>query len=186
MKRLIVLFIWFLVLAGVACAVKSVTPSPSPTIQIVRVLPTSTTTTAPTKTPTPTASLTPTLTPLPSSTPFPSSTPPPTATPGRGPELLEIGQSGRSVTINAVRIGNGPQAVLFVGGLHAGFAPNTVSLASQAADYFSEAPNLVPETITLYIVVSLNPDSAYAPGEIAGRLNARGVDLNRNWDCNWR
>ncbi|MCP4359688.1 MAG: hypothetical protein GY796_16905 [Chloroflexi bacterium] len=34
---------------------------------------------------------------------------------------------------------------------------------------------------------NLNPDAVMiAPGLVDGRLNANGVDLNRNWDCRWQ
>ena len=75
---------------------------------------------------------------------------------------------------------------LFVGGLHAGSAPSTVALARQAAEHFRSRPEEVPSSVTLVIVLNANPDALRAPGKLEGRLNAAGVDLNRNWECEWQ
>ena len=115
----------------------------------------------------------------------PSATPTATATIDIGPEQLEVGRSVQNRPIEAVRFGGGEKTIVFVGGLHAGFAPGTVSLARQAVSYFERNPQEVPAGATLYIIISASPDSPNAPGELAGRLNANGVDLNRNWDCRW-
>jgi len=46
---------------------------------------------------------------------------------------------------------------------------------------------LVPVSTTLYIVPLLNPDGLAAGSDaIVGRMNANGVDLNRNWDYQWQ
>lgn len=96
-----------------------------------------------------------------------------------------VGRSVQNAPIEVVRFGSGARAVLFIGGLHAGAAPGTVTLANRAITYFTQNPTAVPETLTVYVMPSANPDSPLAPGELAGRLNANGVDLNRNWDCRW-
>ena len=154
-------------------------------------LPPAKTKTAPQTPLSPTAAATPSpiaTTAPPTLPPSPTNTPWPTVTPLPNPEAEEIiiGQSVRGVPITAMRVGNGPTGILLVGGLHAAYAPNTVALAQQAADYFSRNPELVPATHTLYIIISLNPDSAGEPGFTPGRLNANGVDPNRNWDCDWQ
>ncbi len=129
-----------------------------------------------THTPPPAQAAEPTLTPTAS----------PTATADLGPERFAIGRSVLGSAIENVRFGSGPKTVIFVGGLHAGSAPSTVSLAQRAITYFTDNPQTIPPTVTLYIVPNANPDSPYAPGELSGRLNANGVDLNRNWDCRWK
>jgi hypothetical protein len=128
----------------------------------------------------------PTLTPLPSSTasPAPTGEATATATPS-GPRTEVIGYSAQNNPIEAVRFGDGGNAVVFIGGLHAGAAPGTVTLANRAIGHFSDNPDAVPAAVTLYIIPSANPDSPYEPGELAGRLNANDVDLNRNWGCEW-
>lgn len=133
-----------------------------------------------------TATLTPTLTarttPLPSLAPTPTPVPSPTAW---QPATLTIGRSVNGAPIEARRFGGGSRVLLFIGGLHAGFAPASVEVAQEAAAYFSDNPDAVPASLTVYIVPNANPDSPTAPGDLLGRLNANNVDLNRNWDCNW-
>lgn len=114
-----------------------------------------------------------------------------TATPSAIPSSrrsrnLFIGSSVNGRSIEVAEIGSGNQRIIFVGGLHAGSAPSTVALAQQAADYFRSHPEAVPGNVTLGIVLNANPDARYAPGKLEGRLNAAGVDLNRNWDCEWQ
>ena len=134
----------------------------------------------------PTHTPTATHTPLPAFTPAPSTTP--SVTPFadlRGSELTVLGQSAGGHDIELMRFGNGPQSVLLVGGIHSGTAPNTVEVAQQLINYFVTNITAVPNNVTLYIIPNLNPDAVVAPGEARGRLNANGVDLNRNWDCHW-
>ena len=131
-----------------------------------------------------------TAVPIPTDTQTPTATslPPteiPTATPDLGPETIIIGQSVRGAQIEAVRLGDGDKSIVMIGGLHAGAVPGSVSLAEQAIRYFQDNLPLIPNNATLYIVPSVSLDSPYSPGELEGRLNANGVDLNRNWDCRW-
>jgi hypothetical protein len=102
-----------------------------------------------------------------------------------GPEQVEVGRSVQNRAIEAIRFGSGANTIIFIGGLHAGFAPSTVLMAQQAANYFERNPQEIPANATVYIILSASPDSPNAPGQLAGRLNANGVDLNRNWDCRW-
>ncbi len=97
-----------------------------------------------------------------------------------------VGVSNNAVPIEALRIGNGPENYLFIGGIHAGMAPSTVSLVEELAAYYEKNPEAIPSHVTLYFIPSLNPDSPEAVGTYEGRLNANGVDLNRNWGCGWQ
>jgi serine/threonine protein kinase len=131
-------------------------------------------------------------TPKPTDTyPPPTETAPPTETPPAPTAtavLIEtqiIGQSVNNRDIEAVRFGNGPNVVIFIGGLHAGAAPSSVSLANRAISHFSNNLADVPTNVTLYIIPNANPDTPLAPGELDGRLNVNNVDINRNWDCRW-
>ena len=124
--------------------------------------------------------------PTPITEPTQTATASPTATADLGPEWSAVGRSVLGSAIENVRFGMGPKSIIFVGGLHAGSAPSTVSLAQRAITYFTDNPQTIPPTVTLYIIPNANPDSPYAPGELSGRLNANGVDLNRNWDCRWK
>jgi predicted Ser/Thr protein kinase len=101
------------------------------------------------------------------------------------PVITTIGQSANGTPLELVRLGSGPTTLVFVGGLHAGFAPGTVELANQIIAYFSENLSEIPPEISLLILPNVNPDSPRAPGQLVGRLNGNGVDLNRNWDCRW-
>lgn len=121
---------------------------------------------------------------------LPTDTATPTATavlptPFPTPAILEIGRSVNDTPLTAVRFGAGGTAVVLIGGLHAGFAPGSVLLAEEMIAYFSEHLDEIPPEISLFILPNVNPDSAAAPGQLPGRLNDNGVDLNRNWDCRW-
>ncbi|MCA9919606.1 MAG: protein kinase [Anaerolineales bacterium] len=135
--------------------------------------------------PEPSASATaaPTVTTTAVSSPSPSATAPLAALPT--PVINTIGQSANGTPLEVVRLGTGPKTLVLIGGLHAGFAPGSVELANQMIAYFTENLAEIPSEITLLILPSLNPDSPRAPGQLAGRLNGNGVDLNRNWDCRW-
>ena len=97
-----------------------------------------------------------------------------------------IGGSVNGVALEVVIIGTGEKDIFLIGGLHAGFAPGTVALAEEMRGYFLAHVDAVPPGTSLHILTNANPDSRSAPGEKNGRLNANGVDLNRNWDCNWQ
>jgi hypothetical protein len=102
--------------------------------------------------------------------------------------LIEIGRSVQNQPIEATRFGYGSKVIVFIGGLHAGFAPATVQIAEETAVFFTENLTTIPADITIYVNRSANPDSPSGPaheGELCGRLNANQVDLNRNWDCRW-
>ena len=114
-----------------------------------------------------------------------------TATPTIAPTIprtreLIIGASVNGRSIEVMEIGSGERKIILIGGLHAGSAPSTVALARQSAEYFGSHPEKVPSSVTLGIVLNANPDAQRAPGKLDGRLNAAGVDLNRNWDCEWQ
>lgn len=95
-----------------------------------------------------------------------------------------IGVSADNQTISFTRIGTGEKPVVLVGGMHAGFAPGSLALAERAIEYFGQQG--VPPSVSLYVVPNANPDSQDGDvGELSGRLNGNGVDINRNWGCNW-
>lgn len=121
----------------------------------------------------------------------------------RGDESI-IGTSVTGNTITAYHFGTGQTELLFIGGIHGGYSWNTSLLAYELIDYLKANPNLVPSNLTITIIPVANPDglkttvgtsssfdqavaSAVIETErIAGRFNANGVDLNRNFDCEWR
>lgn len=93
---------------------------------------------------------------------------------------LTLGRSGAGRPITAVRIGDGPRKLVLVGNTHGFPEANTYTLASQLADYFRARPELVPPTVRLYIIPTLNPDGL----ALGTRFNGNNVDLNRNMNTN--
>lgn len=114
---------------------------------------------------------------------------PPTQTPAPPPlpaGAERIGYSHEGRNIEVYQYGDGPNSVVLVGGMHYGFAPSSVLITSHAMAHFKANSSDIPGSIRLYIIPNINPDGVIDPGYRPGRVNARGVDLNRNWDCNWR
>lgn len=108
------------------------------------------------------------------------------STPNITVQSREIGQSFNGNPIKVTQIGEGEKAVVLVGGMHAGFSPGTVSVAEKALEYFSTNGDEVPANVSIYIIPNANPDSVGGGVEAKnGRLNGNGVDINRNFDCNW-
>jgi Zinc carboxypeptidase len=98
-----------------------------------------------------------------------------------------VGHSVQGRPILFYRFGNGPRTRLLVGGIHGGYEFNTVRLMSRTVEYMHTHPAEVPADVTLFVVPNLNPDGSVAGTDrINGRLNANKVDLNRNWDYDWR
>ena len=113
-----------------------------------------------------------------------------------------IGRSVEGRSIEAYTFGAGDIKLLFVGGVHGGYEWNSVALAYEFIEYFEQNEALLPDGITISIIPNLNPDAVSAvvgkdgpfePAEVvasleaqtAARMNANGVDLNRNFDCKW-
>lgn len=99
---------------------------------------------------------------------------------------IVIGQSVQERPLEVYRFGQGPFQRMVVAGVHGGYEWNTIELADELIAYLRKHPSLVPSHITLYILRSLNPDGEVAGRGPEGHNNAHGVDLNRNWDANWR
>jgi hypothetical protein len=122
------------------------------------------------------------LTPAPALSP----TPLPSLTPISPDRLLVIGRSAQNRPIEVFRFGSGPKERLIVAGIHGGDEGNTIALADQLIDHLRQDRELVPPGYTLYILRSLNPDGEALGSLPEGRLNANGVDLNRNFDLGWK
>ena len=115
------------------------------------------------------------------------------------PPIFSIGQSVQGRPINAYQFNNGPRKIIVIGGIHGGYEWNTILLAYALIDYFQATPGAVPDSVSLTIIPSANPDGQmlvtgkegrFAEADVAensapGRFNANEVDLNRNWDCQW-
>ena len=114
-----------------------------------------------------------------------------------------IGTSAGGHDIVMHHFGTGATELLFVGGIHGGYSWNTVLVAYELIDYLEAHPEVVPETVRVNVLPVLNPDGLEAvvgttgrfsradvpasrTATVPGRFNARGVDLNRNFDCRWQ
>lgn len=119
----------------------------------------------------------------------PTVTPTPAATstplPPEG-EAFSIGQSIEGKSLDVYRFGSGPIVRVIIGAIHGGYESNTATLAWMLRDDLRNGLFVVPEDITLYLLPLFNPDGFYDfLNKPSGRANARGVDLNRNWDAYW-
>lgn len=114
-----------------------------------------------------------------------------------------IGKTTQGRDIHAYSWGSGSREIVFVGGMAGGYEWNSVALAYAFLDYLRAHPELVPSDLTVTIIPELNIDGVYkVTGKVgpftaadvpsdakllaAGRPTASGVDLNRNFDCNWK
>jgi len=119
------------------------------------------------------------------------------------PKQAVIGISVEGRKIESYTFGTGDTNILLVGGIHGGYEWNSVMLAYQFIDYYTANPISVPESITLTIVPTANPDGLFEvtkkEGRFAvadtknedtstglGRFNTNKVDLNRNFACKWQ
>jgi len=118
------------------------------------------------------------------------------------PEHKVIGVSVEGRKIDVYTYGNGKTHIAFVGGVHGGYEWNSVLLAYKFMDYLDANPTVIPKNLTVSVIPSANPDGVYkvigkegrfavsdVPTDgstVAGRFNAHGVDLNRNFDCKWK
>ena len=102
------------------------------------------------------------------------------------PEAFIFGQSVQGRDLRARRIGDGQQLIMLVGGIHGGAEVNTVTLVEALQNHFEDNPAQILPDISLLFVPQLNPDGVALGQTAAGRFNANGVDLNRNWACDWQ
>lgn len=127
-----------------------------------------------------------------------------TSTVAEDPGTEIIGQSVEGRDIRAYHYGTGDTEILFVGAIHGGYTWNTALLAYKTMDYLQANPALIPSNVTVTVIPVLNPDGlnevvgtttanftqaqvvATQVAQVAGRFNARDVDLNRNFDCDWK
>lgn len=110
-----------------------------------------------------------------------------------------IGSSASGHPLEAYWAGDGQFHVVLVGALHGGYEWNTALLAYRMITYLSVYPDRLPADVTLHVIPIANPDglaaitgepgpfsaSAIAGDTTPGRFNGNGVDLNRNWACDW-
>ena len=121
------------------------------------------------------------------------------------PEVIDetktvIGQSADGNDLTAYHFGSGDTEILFVGGIHGGYSWNTALVAYELMDYLEANEDLVPENVKVTVIPVLNPDGLekitgklgeFSPADVKGntaegRFNSNNVDLNRNFDCEWK
>ena len=145
----------------------------------------------PTRTPAPTSFYLPTVTPNPQATEIEDySTPTPFIFSSSDSVSHLIGYSVQNRPIEAYSFGQGESQYLIVAGIHGGYEGNTVDLANKLLVYISQNPGVIPSGSTLYIIPDMNPDAVARGRNVDARVNANGVDLNRNfptsnWTANW-
>jgi len=120
----------------------------------------------------------------------PTATPPPaTATAYVTERKFAIGKSVKGQELVVYQYGNGARHIVFVGGLHAAYSPSTVEVGQLLTSYLHSFSKRLSSAVTVDVIVNANPDSVTRQdlsGMVIGRNNANGVDLNFNWDCNWK
>ncbi|HEY4963085.1 MAG TPA: M14 family zinc carboxypeptidase [Candidatus Saccharimonadales bacterium] len=92
---------------------------------------------------------------------------------------FSIGSSVLGRPITAYKFGNGPSMVLYIAAME-GNEQNSANLLTQWIPAVDANPGKIPSYRTLVIIPQINPDG-YAANT---RLNAAGIDLNRNFPAN--
>jgi hypothetical protein len=100
--------------------------------------------------------------------------------------VFSIGFSVEGRELTMYRFGSGDSHRLIIAGIHGGYEYNTTDLAFELIAHIEKNPDTIPKNVTLFIFPSLNPDGLAHSKWYEGRANANGVDLNRNWDFNWK
>lgn len=98
-----------------------------------------------------------------------------------------IGQSREQADIAVYTFGEGPEHVLFIGGIH-GNEVGGIKLMHYLADWLYSNSARFPQ-LSIHVIPCLNPDGwklaqdnpDYWNGGKIGRLNSKPVDLNRNF-----
>lgn len=116
---------------------------------------------------------TPNMIPLPSSTPYPEQ--------GR----FSIGESAGGRSIWAWRFGQGESRLVLIGGIHGGYEANSARLAELLVEHYEAHPDDLVPGVELVIIPVANPDGLENGSGLDARFNDNGVDLNRNWGCDW-
>lgn len=185
--------------AATATQLPATATLPPPSTVILTAAPAPTDTPIPTDTPTETATVTeqPTAIPPTETATVVANLPTPTQGPFMWGEV--IGSSSGGHPLEAFHLGYGKTHIMVIGGIHGGYEWNTILLTYELIDYLGANPAVVPDHVKLTFVPSANPDGQvlvtgqagrFSRSQVSadtrpGRFNSNGVDLNRNWGCNW-
>lgn len=117
-------------------------------------------------------------------------------------EVIGTSVGGRDIT--AYHYGQGDTELLFIGGIHGGYSWNTALVAHELMDYLKgNGGETIPKNVRVTVIPTLNPDglesvtgtegdfkasdiTATAAQRETARFNEHDVDLNRNFDCEWK
>ncbi|NDJ52695.1 MAG: hypothetical protein GYB68_06375 [Chloroflexi bacterium] len=110
----------------------------------------------------------------------------PTATAYPNRPRFSIGQSVEGRELWLWQFGSGEITITLIGGIHGGFEGNTVVLGNMLVEHFRDNPEDILPNIRLVIIPNANPDGYENGVDLNARFNANGVDLNRNWGCDWQ
>ncbi len=114
-----------------------------------------------------------------------------------------IGQSVNGADIKAYHFGTGSRELVLITGVHGGYSWNTALLGYELIDWLTNSPQVIPEDVKVTIIPVVNPDGLknitgktemFAATDVKGtanekevaRFNVNKVDLNRNFDCEWK
>lgn len=97
-----------------------------------------------------------------------------------------IGYSVNGQPLEVCTFGSGDTVRLVIAGIHGGYEWNTIALADELIAHLEGHPDTVPPGIKLHVLRVLNPDGEARSHGFAGRANANGVDLNRNFPALWQ
>ena len=114
-----------------------------------------------------------------------------------------LGNSVEGRGILAYHYGEGSDEILFIGGIHGGYAWNSTLVAYELMNYLAANSDVISDNLKITVLPVLNPDGLSkvvdANGEffaedvsssqekaVEGRFNGNEVDLNRNFACDWK
>lgn len=106
-----------------------------------------------------------------------------------GADVIGLSVEGRAIWARTfTRPGetlDGARRLVFVGGMHGGYEANTIALITALIAHYEANAEAIPPGVALTLIPAANPDGVARGSGAAGRFNANGVDLNRNWSCEW-
>lgn len=94
-------------------------------------------------------------------------------------QVFSIGTSVRGSGLTAYKFGNGGTKIIYIGGLHGNEKSSVLTLNSWIDDLERNYQD-IPADKSVIVIPNASPDSY----DSSSRLNANGVDLNRNFPSN--
>jgi hypothetical protein len=125
----------------------------------------------------------------------------PTAEEDDGMTTIGTSAGGRDIIAYHYGPTTAQKEVVFVGGIHGGYSPNTTMVAYDLMAFLKDTGGVIPDNVKVTVIPVMNPDGLqevmgtterFASSDIPsgdrseGRFNGNNVDLNRNFDCDWQ